>query len=183
MLIVTAFALLVFWFRDYLSLRMSPSRKVTRRALAYGVAILLTAMFLWTLAGRIGLWDFARRIQSPRTLFWVIAFHVAASVLSIWVKQTQSYDRMWATALLPAPIVWLLLLKTTLVSDQGLGGVASQFSFFAIAVLWASSMIVVIFRTRSTEMPVNDLDFAVLFGSLSHWLAMLTIPLTLWVTP
>jgi len=183
MLIVAAFALLVFWFRDYMSLRMSPSRKVTRRALAYGAAILLTAVFLWTLAGRIGLWDFARRIQSPTILFLVMAFHIAASVLSIWVKQTQSYDWMWATALLPAPIVWLLLLKTTLVSDQGLGGVAPQLSFFAVAVLWASSMMVVIIRTRETEMPLDDLDFAVLFGSLSHWLAMLTIPLAVSVIP
>jgi hypothetical protein len=180
---VAAFVLLAFWFRDYMSLRMSPSRKATRRAVAYGAAILFTALLLWTLAVRIGLRDFARQIQSPAILFIVIAFHVAASVVSIWVKQTQSYDWMWATALLPAPFVWLLLLKTTLAADQGSGGVASQFGFFAVAVLWASSMIVVIFRTRNTEMPLDDLDFAVLFGSLSHWLAMLTIPLTLSVTP
>ncbi len=166
-----------------MSLRMSPNRKVTYRALAYGAAILLTAVFLWTMAIRIGLWDFARGIQSSTILFLVIAFHVAASVVSIWVKQTQSYDWMWATALLPAPIVWLLLLKTTLVADQGSGGFAAQFSFFAVAVVWASSMIVVIYRTRDAEMPLDDLDFAVLFGSLSHWLAMLTIPLVVSVAP
>ena len=183
MLVVAAFALLAFWFRDYMSLRMSPSRKATRRTLAYGAAVLMTALLVWTAAVKIGIEDFARQIQSPRILFLLIAFHVAASVPSIWVKRTQSYDWMWATALLPAPIVWLLLLKTTLLSDQGLGGVAPQLSFFAVAMLWASSMIVVVFRTRDTEMPLDDLDFAVLFGSLSHWLAMLTIPLTLSVTP
>jgi hypothetical protein len=180
--IVAAFVLLAFWFRDYMSLRMSPSRKATRRAVVYGAAILFTALLLWTLAVRIGLWDFARQIQSPAILFVVIAFHFAASVVSIWVKQTQSYDWMWATALLPAPIVWLLLMKTTLGFDQGSGGVASQFGFFAIALLWASSMIVVVFRTRDSEMPLDDLDFAVLFGSLSHWFAMLTISLTVLVT-
>lgn len=182
MLIVAAFVLLAFWFRDYMSLRMSPSRKATRRAVAYGAAILFTAVLLWTLAVTIGPWDFARQIQSPGILFLVIVFHVAASVVSIWVKRTQRYDWMWATALLPAPIVWLLLLKTTLVADLASGGVAAQFGFFAIAVLWASSMIFVVFRTRDSEMPLDDLDFAVLFGSLSHWLAMLTISLTLLVT-
>ncbi len=175
--IVAAFVLLAFWFRDYMSLRMSPSRKATRRAVAYGAAILLTAMFLWTLAARTGFWDFARQIQSPAILFLVIAFHAVASVVSIWVKQTQSYDWMWATALLPAPIVWFLLLKTILAADQGSGGIGLQFGFFAIAVLWASSMIVVIFRTRHTEMPPDDLDFAVLFGSVSHWLALCALPL------
>ena len=80
MLIVAAFVLLVFWFRDYMSLRMSPSRKATRRAVAYGAAILFTAVLLWTLAVSIGLWDFARQIQSPGILLLVIVFHVAASV-------------------------------------------------------------------------------------------------------
>ena len=80
MLIVAAFVLLVFWLRDYLSLRMSPSRKATRRAVGYGAAILITAVLLGTLAVSIGHWDFARQIQSPGILLLVIVFHVAASV-------------------------------------------------------------------------------------------------------
>jgi hypothetical protein len=84
MLVVAAFALLAFWFRDYMSLRMSPSRKATRRALAYGAAVLMTALLLWTAAVKIGIEDFAGQIQSPRILFSLIAFHVAASVPSIW---------------------------------------------------------------------------------------------------
>ena len=176
MLIVTAFVLLVFWFRDYMALRMSPSRKATRRALAYGAAILLTAVLLWTWRKESDCGILPGEFNLRRILFLLIGFHVAASVLSIWVKQTQSYDWMWATALIPAPIVWLLLLKTTLVADQGSAGVAPQLSFFAIALLWATSMVVVIFRTRHSEMPLDDLDFAVLFGSLSHWLAMCAVP-------
>jgi hypothetical protein len=123
------------------------------------------------------------RIQSPTILFLAIAFHVAASVPSIWIRRTQRYDWMWATALLPSPIVWLLLLETTLLSGQGLGLAAPLLSFFAVAALWASSMIVVIFRTRHSEMPPDDLDFAVLFGSVSHWLAMCALPPALLVTP
>jgi hypothetical protein len=142
--IVAAFVLLAFWFRDYMSLRMSPSNKATRRAVAYGAAILFTAVLLWTLAVRVGVGDFARRIQLPPILLLLVAFHVGASVLSFW---------------------------------------APQFSFFAVAVLWGTSMIVVIFRTRHSEMPLHDLDFAVLFGGLSHWLAMCALPLALLVTP
>lgn len=98
---------------------MSPSRKATRRALAYAASILLTAVFIWALAVRTGIEDFTHRIQSPPVLFLVVAFHIAASVPSIWIKRTQSYDWMWATTLLPAPIAWLLLLETTLLSGQG----------------------------------------------------------------
>ena len=120
MLILAAFVLLAFWFRDYMSLRMSPSRKATRRALAYAAAILLTAVFIWTLVVRIGVWRLCPANSiAAESLFLLIAFHVAASVPSIWIKRTQSYNWMWATALLPAPIVWLLLLQTTLLSAGG----------------------------------------------------------------
>jgi hypothetical protein len=182
MAIVAAFVLVAFWFRDYMSLRMSPSRKATGRAAAYGAAILLTAVLLWTLAARIGVADFARRIESPLILFLLILFHVGASVLAFWVKRTQSYNWMWATALIPAPIVWLLLLETTLLSDQRTGVVAPQFTFFTVASLWAASMVVAIFRTRHSEAPLDDLDFAVLFGGVSHWLAMCALPLALLVS-
>jgi len=179
MLVVTGSALLAFWFRDYMSLRMSPRRKATRRALAYGAAVLVTALLLWAAAVKSGIGDLARRIQSPQILLLVIAFHVAASVPSISVRRTQSYNRMWATALIPAPIVWLLLLETTLLSGQGRGVVAPQFCFFGVALLWAASMFAVVFRTRDTEMPLDDLDFAVFFGALSHWLAMCALPLAI----
>ena len=181
MLIAASFALLAFWFRDYLSLRMSPSRKATRRVLAYGAAILLAAVLLWTLLARIGVWDFAKRIESPPILSLLVAFHVGASVLSFWVKRTQSYNWMWATALIPAPIVWLLLLELSLLSDHGLDIVTLRFSFFGAALLWAASMFVAIFRTRHREMPLDDLDFVVVFGSLSHWLAICVLPLALFV--
>jgi hypothetical protein len=146
MAIMAAFALLAFWFRDYMSLRLSPSRKATWRVFAYGASILLAAVLIGALAVSTGMGDFTRRIQSPPILFLVITFHVAASVPSIWVRRTQSYDWMWATGLLPAPIVWLLLLETARLSGQVLGPVAPRRSFFAVAVLRASSMIVVIFR-------------------------------------
>jgi hypothetical protein len=156
---------------------MSPSYKATRRALVYGASTLLTAVLSWTLAVRIGLADCARWIQSPRILFLLIAVHVGASVPSIWVKQTQRYNRMWATALLPSPIFWLLLSKLTFLSEEGLGMAAPQFSFFVIVGLWALSMVVVVFRNRHIQMPMAELDFAVRFGSLSHWLALCTLPL------
>jgi len=183
MVIVAAFVLFAFWFRDYMSLRMSPSRKASGRAVAYGSDILLTAVLLRTLSVRIGVADFARRIESPPILFLLILFHVGASALAFWVKRTQSYNWMWATALLPAPIVWLLLLETTLLSAQRIGVVAPQFSFFTVASLWATSMVVVIFRTRHSEVPLDDLDRAVLFGGVSHWLAMCALPIALLVTP
>ncbi len=163
MLILAAFALLAFWVRDYMALCMSPRRKAGRRALVYAATILLTAVFLWTLVATIGVWDFARSIESPPILFLLIAFHVAASVPSLWVKWTESYNWMWVTALIPAPIVWLLVLETTLLSKRGLGVVASRFSFFGVALLWATSMFAAIFHTRHSQMPLDDLGCSILW--------------------
>jgi hypothetical protein len=181
MLMLAAFALLAFWFRDYLALRMSPSRQAARRALAYAAAILLIATFLWALVTRIGVWEFTRSIESPPILFLLIAFHVVASLLSLWVKRTESYNWMWATAFIPAPIVWLLVLETTLLSKHGSGALARQFSFFGVAFLWATSMFAAIFHTRHSQMPLDDLDFAVFCGGLSHWLIICAVPLTVFV--
>jgi hypothetical protein len=175
--IVAAFILVCFWFRDYMSLRMSPSPKALRRSLVYAGAILVTATFVWTLALIIGAWGFASRIESPRILMLLIAYHVAASLASIWVKRTGSYNWMWATTLLPAPAVWFVLLETTLLSGVG----TPEFIFFAVAMLWAGSMIVVIFLTRHVGMATEDLDFAVVFGAMCHWLAIFALPLGLLV--
>src|SRR5580692_11130039 len=59
-----------------------------------------------------------------------------AGIPSLWIRQTQNYHWMWATALLPAPAVWFLLLQATLF-ESGSDIVMAQFSFFAIALLWA----------------------------------------------
>lgn len=178
MLIVSASVLLIFWLRDYMSLRMSPSCRATRRALFYGAAVLLTVALIREVSARIRLTDFASLTHSPLFLLLLFAFQLAASVPSIWVKQNQSYNWMWVTALLPSPIVWFLLLQITLGSDGAVGipGLTG------IAVLWAASMIVIVFRTRHIQMPVADLDFVVFFGSLSHWLAMCALPLVFSLT-
>ncbi len=182
-LTLTGIALACIWVRDFMSLRMSPSCKASRRALVYGAAILLTAVLIWTAAVGIGIEDFARRISSPLILVLLIAFHLLASGLSIWVRQTQNYNWMWVTALLPTPIVWFLLLEATVFSEHGQAAGAPHLVFFAVATLWASSMIVCVFRARHIEMPPADLDCAVLYGGLCHWLAICALPLALSVSP
>jgi len=181
-LLVTATSVLVvFWLRDYMSLRMSPCRNAVPRSLAYGIAIALTAMLFWKLVLRIGLAGFAQWLQSPRVLVLLIAIHIAASIPSILIRRTQNYHWMWATALLPAPVVWLLLLQA-LLFESGSEVATVEFSFFSIALLWAASMVVIVFRTRYTPMPLEDLDFAVLFGSLSHGVALCVFPIALLLT-
>jgi len=181
LLVIATVALLVFWLRDYMSLRMSPCRTAVPRSLAYGIAIVLTAMPIWNLVLRIGLAGFRQWLQSPQVLVLLIAVHIAASTLPIWIRRTQNYHWMWATALLPAPVIWLLLLQA-LLFQSGSEVATVQLSFFSIALLWASSMIVIIFRTRYAPMPLGDLDFAVLFGSLSHGVALCVFSLALVLT-
>ena len=176
MLVVIACVLFLFWLRDYLSLRMCPPRKAARRVLAYGIAIVVTSMLLWAIASKIGPQALANTIHLPGMLLLVIAFHAAAGVPAIWVRQTERYNWMWLTALVPAPVVWLLLLETTLLSGRGLDISAAGLGFFAAAVLWASSMAVIVFRSRYIQMAPDDLDFAVFFGALSHWLAACAFP-------
>jgi hypothetical protein len=179
MAVVIGCVLIVFWLRDYLSLRMSPPRKAVHRALAYGIAIVVTGMLIRAIAAKIGPAALGRTIHLPAIISVVIAFHAAASVPSIWVRQTERYNWMWLTALIPAPVVWLLLLETTVLSGHGLDISVAGLGFFAAAVLWVSSMAVVVFRSRYIQMSPDDLDFAVLFGSLSHWLAACALLLAL----
>lgn len=61
---------------------------------------------------------------------------------------------MWAIALLPAPIVWVLLLETAVAYGFGLAEL--QVSVFAIAALWAASIVHVIYRSRNIQMPIED---------------------------
>ncbi len=56
-----------------------------------------------------------------------------------------------------------------------------QMSVFAIAVLWAGSMVAVVYRARNIHMPIEDFEFAPVLGGLSHWLAMCVLPLALFV--
>lgn len=182
LLVIATVVLIVFWLRDYMSLRMSPCRNAVPRSLAYGIAIVLTAVLMWKVVLRIGLADFAHWLQSPLVFVLLIAVHIAATIPSIWIRQTQNYHWMWATALLPAPVVWFLLLQATLLFESSSGLEAVQFSFFAIALLWAASMVVITFRTRYTPMALDDLDFAVLFGTLSHGVALCVFPLALLLT-
>ena len=182
LLLIATLVLVVFWLRDYMSLRISPCRNAVPRSLAYGIAVVLTAMLIWKVVLRIGLPDLAQWLQSPRILILLIAAHIAASIPSIWIRQTQNYHWMWATALLPAPVVWFLLLQATLLFERSSGVEAVEFGFFAIALLWAASMVVIIFRTRYSPMPLEDLDFAVSFGSLSHGVALCVFPLALLFT-
>src|SRR5579863_6765222 len=114
LLVIATLVLVVFWLRDYMCLRISPCRHAVPRSLAYGFAIVLTAVLIWKLVLRIGFVDFAQWLQSPHVLVLLIAVHIAASIPSIWIRRTQNYHWMWATALLPAPVVWLLLLQALL---------------------------------------------------------------------
>ena len=164
-----------------MSLRMTPLRNAVPCSLAYTIVIVLTGVLLWKIVLRIGITDFAQWIQSPQVLISLVAVHIAASIPSIWIRQTQNYHWMWATALLPAPVVWFLFLQAALFFESG-SGVPVQFSFFVIALSWAASMAVIIFRTRYTPMTIEDLDFAVLFGSLSHGVASCILPLALFLT-
>jgi hypothetical protein len=179
MLVIAACLLFVFWLRDYIALRTSPPGKAFRRALAYGSAIVATAMIVWARSETSGMDGVVKTIHSPRTVVLLIAFHVLASVAPIWVRQTGNYQWMWAMALLPAPIVWVLLLETAVGYGLGLAGL--QVSVFAVAVLWAASMVVAIYRSRNIQMPIEDLEFAPVLGGLSHWLAMCVLPVAFFV--
>lgn len=179
MLVITACLLFIFWLRDYLVLRTSPPRRAVRRAWAYGIAIVVTAVLVWARLGKIGVLGVVRTIRSPQTVFLLLAFHVVVSVVPIWLRQTSNYKWMWAVALLPAPIVWVLFLET--VVWYGLPLAELQMSVLAIAVLWAGSMVAVVNHARNIHMPVEDLEFAPVLGGLSHSLAICILPLALFV--
>ena len=182
MLVIATSILAIFWLRDYMSLGMSPSQNTVRRSMAYGVAVVLTATVIWKIVMRIGVLDFAQWLKSPWALTLLIAVHIAGILPSLWIRQKENYRWMWATALVPAPVAWLLLLQAMLFLAHTSEVEAVRLGFFSIAILWAASMIVITFRTRYTPMPLETLDFAVLFGGLSHGIALCVFPVALLLT-
>lgn len=147
--------------------------------MVYGIAMLLSSAVIWEFASRIGLRKFVGLAQSPAVLILLIALQFAVSTASVWIKQTQSYNWMWATALLPSPIMWLLILETALALANTFGPETAPVGFFGVGTLWAASMILAIFRIRHVQMSVDDMDFAVIFGGVSHWLAACAVSLAL----
>jgi hypothetical protein len=121
MILVTLAAVLLFWGRDYLVLRIGPSRRLTRRVWIYSVLVFMMAMLLGTLTLSFGPHEFLALIHSARVFVHLIAFHLAAAITCFWLKQTERYDNAWLVAMIPAPGVWFLLAQDTLLQVSGLG--------------------------------------------------------------
>jgi hypothetical protein len=172
MILVTLAAALLFWGRDYLVLRIGPTRRVPRRLWMYSAVVLMMAMLLGTLTLIFGPYEFLDLLHSPQVFVSLIACHLAAGVVCFWLKQTERYDIAWLAAMLPAPGVWFLLAKATFLSAFGLGPFVTSLIVGLVSALWISMMIVTVLQIGRRQMPVEDMDFALGLAGWSNCLAI-----------
>jgi hypothetical protein len=172
MILVTLAAALLFWGRDYLVLRIGPTRRVPRRLWMYSAVVLMMAILLGTLTLIFGPYEFLDLLHSPQVFVSLIAFHLAAGVVCFWLKQTERYDIAWLAAMLPAPGVWFLLAKATFLPAYGLGPFVTSLIVGLVSALWISMMIVTILQIGRRQMPVEDMDFALGLAGWSNCLAI-----------
>jgi hypothetical protein len=168
MILVTATAFILFWYRDYLVLRMGPPRRVFRRLWIYSVFVSLAATFLWISVKRMESVEFLNFIRSPYLLISLLVFHLAAGLICFWLRRKDRHDLVWIVAIVPAPAAWILLAETVLandaVSERAKGSV-----LFAVAALWVFLMVLAILRARRMEMPIESLDFVVDLAGWINW--------------
>jgi hypothetical protein len=179
MILVTLAAVLLFWGRDYLVLRIGPPRSVPRRVWIYSAVVFMMAMLLGTLTLSYGPYEFLALLHSPQVFVSLIAFHLAAAIACFWLKQTERYDSAWLAAMIPAPGVWFLLAQATLLPAYGWGTFTTSLVVGLVSALWATMMIVTVLQMRRREIPVEDMDFAMGLAGWSNCLAIGLVSITL----
>ena len=179
MILVTLAAALLFWGRDYLVLRIGPSRRVPRRVWMYSAVVFMMAMVLGTLTLSFGPYEFLALLHSPHVFVSVIAFHLAAGLACFWLKQTERYDSAWQAAMIPAPGVWFLLAQATFLPPYGWGTIAMSLSVGVVSAMWITLMIVTLLKMGRREMPVEDMDFAMGLAGWSNCLAIGLVSITI----
>jgi hypothetical protein len=179
MILVTFAAVLLFWSRDYLLLRIGPPRRLPRRVWIYSALVFMMAPLLGMLTLRFGPHEFLALIHSPQVFVTLIAFHLVAAITCLWLKQTERYDGAWLVALIPAPGLWFLLAQATLLPAYGSSNFVTSIIVGLVSALWVSMMIVTVPQMRRAEMPVEDMDFAIGLAGWSNCLAIGLVSITI----
>jgi len=178
-ILVTLAAALLFWGRDYLVLRIGPSRRVPRRVWMYSAVVFMMAMVLGTLTLSLGPYEFLGFLHSPHVFVSLIAFHLAAGIMCFWLKQTERYDSAWLAAMIPAPGVWFLLAKATFLPAYGLNALATPLIVGVVSALWITLMIVTVLLMGRPQIPVEEMDFAMGLAGWSNCLAIGLVSITI----
>jgi len=168
MILLAVAAFLLFWLRDYSVLRMGPRRKITLRLSVYAISMALTAMLVCLVAARADSFPFGRTDQSSRLVFPLAAWQGAATVACLWLRSTKRYDLAWLAAVIPAPAFWMLSARIAFGPAKTPADPWGWFAYCAVFASWILLMALTFLRLRPTEMPTDDLDFAVNMAGWSN---------------
>lgn len=158
--------LLLFWCRDYLSLRMGPLLSTSSRVSLYAGVVVGTTALLSVVVWRVGSSTVSRFIWSFPVLVSLIALHIAGAILCFWLKRSDRYHLVWLVALIPTPVAWFFLASGVISRDFA----ARSFVVWLICALWIAAMFALVARARRIEMPADELDFAVSLTGYSNFL-------------
>jgi hypothetical protein len=145
----------------------------------YSAVVFMMAMLLGTLTLSFGPYEFLALLHSPQIFVWLIGFHLAASIVCFWLKQTERYNSAWLVAMIPAPGVWFLLARATFLPAYGWDRFATSLIVGLVSAAWVSMMIVTVLQMKRGPLPVEDMDFAMALAGWSNCLAIGLISITI----
>jgi len=159
--LVAAAAFILFWVRDCSVLRMGPPRRIPQRLCVYVISLAVTAVLVWFAAARADSFQFGRLGKSFSLILTLTAWQVAATLVCLWLRSTERYDLAWLAAVIPAPAFWMLWARVVLGSASTLAEPGMWCVYGAVFTAWVLLMARRVLRLAPTEMPADELDFAV----------------------
>ena len=180
MILVTASAFLLFWLRDYWLLRLGPSRSVARRMWIYAALVSMAGLLIWVLASTHKAAQFIGDIESPPWLVGLFAFHSIAAVACFWMKRTGRYDLGWLTAMVPAPVAWVLFARVVFTANDTIAESVKGAAILVVTCLLIAPILLAVLRGHRLVVGLDELDYLLGFAGWTNCfgaaLAVLAIP-------
>ena len=176
MIVLVAVLATVFYIRDYLLLRMGPSKKIPRRVVLYlGATFAAIAVSRWV-AAQLLTADAANKFGPWNVVILALILHFVIGGLCLWMKCTDRHHWAWILSIVPVPVFWLGFAVATLPGYQPSSLRRVEPLVWWIPLVLAVTAARAAFASRRQPMEVDDLDFAL---DLSGWSNLLIV----WILP
>lgn len=181
MILVALVVLPIFFARDCFLLRMGPVATTLARLRMYAGADLASVIVLSVVTTSLTTHRLLQHFASLPVCLSVVLFFGALAAICVWVRRTERHHLAWRIAVLPNPIQAggvVLLARFILPVNSPL---ASPVAAALVACLWVALVGLSVWRTRSSLMDVQELDFSLQLAGLVNSAALILPPLLLLV--
>ena len=179
MIILVAALATVFYFRDYLLLRMGPARKIPRRVLLYLGATLAALTVSRFVAAHLITADGATQFSTWSVVAMALIVHSVIAGLCVWMRRTECHHWAWTLSTVPVPVLWLGWTVAAVPASQSVSLLSVESWVWLVPVGLAATVARAVLARRRQPMEVQDLDFALDLGGWSNLLIVWILPAAL----